>query len=325
LTARVSSSSHEFACEVSESQANCLELCELKHPSMRGTPLILSVYSSLLGGQTERQFLEAFVADILNQCFDRGAWEIVIASANNEVLIAFRSAFVRQSRGRKTECLSIQPDVRTVLLRHDEGLYETWDWLIQNFTKGQFLTNWNVDDRKHRQALSIKVRVLENSPKIDVVSSSVFVSTTVNRAWNSCQSARLEVERCEVWFKDRGRYALSAFVQTDSKSGKITNVPQNYPHNAPVYRRSIHSLVGYFSSDKTAIEVLNEKSAPTCFDWKLWVKLAAQGGVFFNVNIPLEVYYIRANSHGRRDATSGEHCVEYVFQTLREKGLLLEL
>ena len=318
-TALQSLSLHGFECENNSSQVDCLQICELKHPRTRNKSSILSVYSSLLGGPTDSQFLESFVADVLKQCFDQGAWEVVIASADDQILTDFRSVFVLHSRRRETDC--VEPDVRTVLLERDRGLYETWDLLIQNFTKGKFLTNWNIDDRKHRQALSIKVRVLQNSPKIDVVSSSVFASSRFNQDWNSCQSTQVQAKKCQIWFSERAHYALSAFVQTDSKSGKITNVPQNYPHNAPVYRRSIHSVVEYFSSDTTAIEVLEDRNAPTCFDWKLWAKLAARGGVFFNLDVPLEVYYIRSDSHGRRDATSGNNCINYVFQNLSHKGL----
>ena len=52
--------------------------------------MLLSVYTSLLGGMKEDEFLKYFVLDIFNQNFDMGPWEVVVASSDGEVLSEFR-------------------------------------------------------------------------------------------------------------------------------------------------------------------------------------------------------------------------------------------
>ena len=238
----------DFSCDACGFVENCLELCDTHQRGSRDETMLLSVYTSLLGGMKEDEFLKYFVLDIFNQNFDMGPWEVVVASSDGEVLSEFRD-LITLSR----TCIDTSPlRIRTVHLRQDDGLYETWDLLIRNFTSGKFLTNWNADDRKHPQALATKVSVLKLSPTIDVVSSSVFASTVPNQDWHSCQNEtrRNRDSRCAVWFPERGQYALSAFVQTDPKTASLTKNAQNYPHNAPVYRRRLHENVGYFSSTR---------------------------------------------------------------------------
>jgi hypothetical protein len=246
-------------------------------------------------------------------------WEIVVASSDGEILRKFRDRIAREQ-----SCANTSPDhIRTVHLHQDDGLYETWDVLIRNFTSGEFLTNWNADDRKHPRALAMKGSVLKHSPTIDVVSSSVFASTVPNQDWYGCHIAtrRERDNQCAVWFSERGRYALSAFVQTDPQTAALTKNPQNYPHNAPVYRRRLHEKMGYFSSDQSALVSLNKKSAPTCFDWRFWVTATENGARFYNIDNPLEVYYVRPDSHGRRDEERADACIDSVFETLHCRGL----
>ena len=84
----------------------------------------------LSGGMKEDEFLKYFVLDIFNQNFDMGPWEVVVASSDGEVLSEFRD-LITLSR----TCVDTSLCIRTVHLRQDDGLYETWDLLIRNFTR----------------------------------------------------------------------------------------------------------------------------------------------------------------------------------------------
>ena len=71
----------------------------------------------------------------------------------------------------------------------------------------------------------------------------VYTSMLANQDCLDCRQAtqRLYIgKQFEVWFLDCGENALSSFVQSDPTSGVLTKTPQNYPHNAPVYRRRVH-------------------------------------------------------------------------------------
>ena len=208
------------------------EVCEMN----TGMNITLSVYMSLLGTEREKGYIKSYVQNAVTQDF-ADSWEIVVGSINAEALMIFRDQVISSLQRKQTNTFLT---VRTVLLPVDEGLYETWDVLIRHFTDGTFLTNWNVDDRKHETALSVKVRTLRSNSNIDVVSSATYVSYVDNENWQAC----LKHNR-PIWHTQPGFFSLSSFVKTQPESKALVE-PQNYPHNAPVYRRSVHFRFGYF-------------------------------------------------------------------------------
>ena len=296
-------------------EENCLKICELSvHAGHRN---LLSVYCSLLGGEKEGRFLNSFISDIHRQVFDE-PWEFVVASSDAAILQSFQELVLQLFPGRRNP-----PSFRTVHVMEDKGLYETWDYIITSFTDGEFLSNWNSDDRKHELALMTKVQVLQRKHDVDVVSSAVFATSTENLLWEDCFNSAIDdsLKKCEVWFTYEGLYSLSEFVETDRTTSALTGRSQNYPHNAPVYRRRVHDLAGMFSSNTAYVKELGLVSAPTCFDWKFWTTVAEKGAQFYHINQPLEVYLIRTDSHQRRVASKSEACITRVMQDLRERGL----
>lgn len=162
--------------------------------------------------------------------------------------------------------------------------------------------------------------MLTHDDSIDVISSAVFATDEPTTSWQSCHES-MSRHTCEVWFTQKGHYSLSSFVQTDPKSSTRLSTTQNLPHNAPVYKRSVHTRYGYFSSDATLSAERGASVAPTCFDWRFWIRAAIHGAIFFHIDYPLEVYYIRADSHGRRDKAASEACTETVLHQLSAYGL----
>ena len=313
------SSNIGMACH--ECTENCEEICNIRHNGEH-QHIVLSVYCSLLGTDSEERFVPSYISDVLQQDFAE-PWEIIMASSNPHVLDAVRFALLQSPHATMPKSLT----VRTVLLSFDHGLYETWDYIIKSISTGEFLTNWNVDDKKHPSALSMKVNALRSDPEIGVVSSAVYATSVENFSWKDCDaSVRLHRDqlsksklRCEFWFDFEGSYSLSAFLQTDPETARLNGNTQNYPHNAPVYRRSIHAQIGYFSGERPYEN--STTSAPTCFDWKFWTTAARNGARFEHINLPLEVYFVRPDSHQRRNTFESESCVDAVLTGLRDEGL----
>tara|TARA_Y100001954_G_C15568676_1_gene482363 strand:- start:309 stop:626 length:318 start_codon:yes stop_codon:yes gene_type:complete len=77
----------------------------------------------------------------------------------------------------------------------------------------------------------------------------------------------------------------------------------------------------YFSSDKAVIAALDEDRAPTCFDWRFWVRVDSEGGRFYVDTTLEEVYYVRLDSHERRDERGSDACMRSAFETVRTRGL----
>lgn len=56
---------------------------------------------------------------------------------------------------------------------------------MRHLSSAKYITNWNVDDRKHPSSLALKVAVLEERPDVDIVTSAVLVSYEANAVWSN--------------------------------------------------------------------------------------------------------------------------------------------
>ena len=234
----------------------------------------ISVYTSLKGSREEAIYIDDFVHNVLSQDVEVN-WEWVVGCADEQTIRRF-SVSVRKHnlpRGLK---------VSLVLLREDRGLYETWDYLIQYHTAGAFLTNWNVDDRKHPRSIQVRYEKLTQlKDEVILISSPVFVSTSTIQDWATAP-------KTTVWFPQPGIYALSNFMNdVDGKDPWFTN----YPHNSPLYARVAHENYGYFADGYANAQ------APTCSDYRFWIKVANGGEWFFHLDLAFDVYLLRQESH----------------------------
>ena len=160
--------------------------------------------------------------------------------------------------------MPVMVTIKLIHLRTDLGLYETWDYMIVKHAAADFLQNWNVDDRKHSAALRMKVNTLINQPAASLVSSAVFVTRTPNQGWLATRDGF----DSEVWFGNLdGYYGLfSIFQHTEHSVNSL-----NYPHNSPMYRRTLHEKYGKFSSNWQR-SPLDLHKAPTCTDFHFWTR-----------------------------------------------------
>ena len=268
---------------------------------------VLSVYSSIRDTVEERDFIDEFIRDVSDQKVDE-PWEIVIGvmgASQFRYLLELVPATFQQFYTLR---------LRLVLLSSDPGLYETWDYLVAEFCSGKLLSNWNVDDKKLPNSLQYRISLLAQHEDIDVVSSPVFVSRESGVNWRSIQRGlQLPCMYCGI---HGNYYSLSSFVRSDLQSGELSEeAVHNYPHNAPVYRRSLHTKFGGFSSAS------QETPALTCSDWRFWTTVARGGGKFYHVEDPLEIYFVRESSHAHRQDTGGNECIKSGVNALRNLGL----
>lgn len=311
-----------FTCTPCVALHNCLEVCTAG-THMDSKPTEVSVYCSLIGGKKEREFLPNYVIDLLAQ---EGApfFEVLVASADASILEDFRDIFVRQSEKKGAPMT-----VKTVRMQQDFGLYETWDYLISEISQGRFLTNWNVDDRKHRMSIAIKTHFLVQNPEVDVVSSAVMMSSNPGFDWQACVTEFSEKSKqlCEIWFSAVGPYSYAALVATTQRDDMPLTGSMNWPHNAPMYRKELHERYGMFSSDGHAFAMskrrttATHKPVPACYDWAFWLKVAKFGGTFYHLDFPLELYFMRKDSHNRRNQRETDECVSNQLSKVRNLGL----
>jgi glycosyltransferase involved in cell wall biosynthesis len=177
------------------------------------------------------------------------------------------------------------PGAVYVNLPQDPGLYETWNMAV-TLAAGQYLSNANVDDRRHPEQVRRLGELLAQNPDADVASGALRVTSTANQDWEGSDS-------CPVWYDDRDEldYPVSRLIERH-RGGKL--VARNRPHCMPLWRRSLHLLHGFF----------DEQQYGPSADWEMWLRCGAGGSRFCRTAQPLGLYLKHAESYWRRDSSA---------------------
>jgi len=153
------------------------------------------------------------------------------------------------------------------------GIYDAWN-VGAKAARGEYLTNVNLDDLRRNDSLERQAAVLDNLPFVDVTYQDLYYTF----------DPRLSFDE------------IAAF-------GHETNLPIitpynlmrfNSPHNAPMWRKSLHDELGYFNT--------HYKSAG---DYEFWMRCLAAGKCFYKLNDPHVVYYQNPNGLSTRPDTRG--------------------
>ena len=198
-------------------------------------------------------FIEGYMEDIVSQTiFEEVNFFILdCASPDNEVEVI--NDYLKHD------------NITYLRLNKDPGLYAAWN-VCANSTQGDFLTNWNVDDRKTPWSLEIMRDCLVLNEDIDLVYGNTIVSEKANEDWTKLESKKTYI--CN---------------ETHNWKDLLLN---NNPHCMPMWRRTVHDKYGYF----------NEKY-DTAADADLWLKAAKEGSKMKKIDDIVGIYYY--NPKGR--------------------------
>jgi len=228
----------------------------------------ISIITSLFKGG---DFIEPFLYDITNQSvFDE--CELLIIGGNSPHK-KIEEYYIKQFQ-HKFGNISYCP------LPEDPGIYGVWNVGVNN-SSGKYLTNANIDDRKHKQNLEIMRNELDANPEIDLV-----------------YAENLETHRPNETFENN-----SAQMKFPSLPFSVENMFQvNSPHNNPMWRRSLHHRFGLFDA-----------SYRSAGDYELWLRAATQGAKFKKIELALGLYY--RNPEG---ISSKKEYIDYNIQEFNE-------
>ena len=167
-----------------------------------------------------------------------------------------------------------------VNLISDPGLYEVWN-MGARLANGRYLSNANLDDRRAPDQITVLADVLDNSRKIDVVSTALRVSETRNMTWDESTLA-------PIMFADQkdSTYTVGDLI----KSTHDGLAARNLPHCMPVWRRQLHATYGWF----------NERAYGPSADWEFWLRVGRGGIKFCFFSEPLGLYLKDEGSYWRR-------------------------
>jgi GT2 family glycosyltransferase len=205
----------------------------------------ISVITSVYNGD---EFIRPFLEDMTSQTvFDK--CELILVNAdspgNEEEVIH--------------EYMAKYDNIVYKKLDKDPGIYGTWNEAIK-MSSGEYITNANLDDRKHPSSIELHARQLYDNPDIGLVYADSYITNSPNETFeNNSSQAR--------------RYNFEQF----SKEAMLRG---NQPHNNPMWRKELHDRHGLFDSDF--------RSAG---DWEFFLRCAFEGETFQKLNDVLGLYY----------------------------------
>lgn len=207
-------------------------------------PPKLSIITSIFKGE---KFIRPFLEDITRQTYFNKS-ELILINANspeNEEPVII-------------EYLQKYSNILYTRLDKDPGVYAVWNVAIKK-SRGEYISNANLDDRKHPEHLEKHVALLEENPDIDLAYADVLVTLTANEVFENCQAISL--------------YNFPGYSYLN-----LLNC--NMPHNNPVWRKSLHDRFGFFREDLLSAA-----------DFEMWLRAASSGSVFKGIKEVLSLYY----------------------------------
>lgn len=221
--------------------------------------LVTAIASLYRGGD----FIEQFMDNITSQNGFDDYCELVIVDADspeNEAETIKR--YVAKHKG-----------INYIRINYRLGIYDAWN-VGAKVARGEYLTNTNLDDLRRKDSLELQAGVLDNLPFVDVTYQEFYY--TFDPRLNFEQIARMGYKSDLPIITP---YNLMEF---------------NPPHNAPMWRKSLHDELGYFNTQL--------KSAG---DYEFWMRCAAAGKCFYKVNDPHVAYYQNPKGLSTRPDTRG--------------------
>lgn len=228
--------------------------------SSSNRPLV-SIITSLYRGSS---FLEFFLENITAQTIFKDDCELVIVNVapsegETELIEQYQKKF---------------ENIQLITVEERIGIYQAWNLAIDR-SSGEFITNANVDDLRRQDSLELQAKALIEQPDVSVVYSDVFYTFFPNLP-----------------------FELSA------KCGLKTNLPAvnkfnllrcNSPHNAPMWRRSLHEKVGSFDASFQSVG-----------DHDFWIRACLEGAKFHKIEDTLISYFFNPQGMSTRKDSPAE-------------------
>jgi len=207
----------------------------------------VSIITSVYNGD---EFIRPFLEDITRQSIFEDKCELILVNANSpgneeEVINEYIEKYPDNIVYRKLDA--------------DPGIYGTWNVGIE-MSSGEYLTNANLDDRKHKNSLEVHAKTLFLDEDVDLVYADMFMTDKPNETWENNSSNNRAYNFPEYSFENL----------------KMVNMP----HASPMWRKSIHKNCGLFSQ--------KYRSAG---DWEMWLRAASKGSKFKKIDDTLGLYY----------------------------------
>jgi glycosyltransferase involved in cell wall biosynthesis len=236
----------ERALELSHSHAAGRPILESdrRHREHSGRFDVTAITSLYKGGRYIKGFLENIV---LQTMFNRSELIIIDACSpeDEELVIA--------------EYVKHYPNIIYKRMSARISIYEAWNIAIK-MARGAYLTTTNVDDLRARDSFELQAAALDRHEFADVIYQDFFYTLDPTLSFEQIES-----------------FGFKSMLPIINKQ----NILQfNSPHNAPMWRKTLHDEVGFFDTGFN-----------TAADWEFWLRCVFNGKKFLKLNRPHVAYY----------------------------------
>jgi glycosyltransferase involved in cell wall biosynthesis len=196
------------------------------------------------------EYLDTFLSNIRSQEYFHAVEFCFILCAGDE----FEIAKLKKFTDDHSNCKLIVEQERI-------GIYKAWNLGVQH-TSAPVITNWNADDSRRPDSLRRQIQTLNRYSFIDVVYQDLYVTLEPKLPWSILEKV--------------GR-------KTKLPSVSVGGLLQGYnaPHNAPMWRRSLHDEIGYF-----------DEKYHSSGDYEFWLRAAMANKLFLKDREPHVSYYV---------------------------------
>jgi glycosyltransferase involved in cell wall biosynthesis len=153
------------------------------------------------------------------------------------------------------------------------SVYQAWNLGVE-LARGRYLTNTNLDDLRRSDSIELQAALLDQNADVDVVYQDVYYSFDANLSFDAVAAYGFKSELPIIT-----PHNLLQF---------------NSPHNAPMWRKSLHDELGLFDT--------RYKSAG---DYEFWMRCVVAGKNFRKINTPHVVYYVNPEGVSTKPNTRG--------------------
>ena len=191
--------------------------------------VLISLYKS-------EKFLRGFIQNILEQSHFGKAEFIFVAVEPTDKELKILKEFCSVN----SNCILIRSEDRI-------SIYEAWNQAIDRST-ANLLTNMNVDDLRSPSSLETQVNFMNKNENVDVGYQDILFYRDLKSNWNYVKNYNFKTELPEVSVPCLAWLGI------------------NPPHNAPVWRKNLHTLYGQFDS-----------SLVSAGDYEFWLRICIEG------------------------------------------------
>ena len=162
-------------------------------------------------------------------------------------------------------------------IEDDPGIYGCWNIAI-GLSKGKYITNANLDDRRADIHIDHHVNFLENNEGIDLVYSEAFVTH----------------KDFESFYENSSNGQVYPITEFSKK-----NMQKCLPGCMPVWRKSMHDGIGLFDSEMKMAS-----------DWEMWLRAVQNGSKFAQLPGVYGMYYMNPSGLSTNPETLKEKQIE---------------